>query len=357
MKLILLTAFTLSVISAYSQITITSIDFASPSDEVYISKSNQLTLDYVTSGPNHNWNFSGLVSSSQSLKRFGPMSEITGFPSLIYGSLGATAYKASYFLPSSLPIDQLGALVQIPLSDVRQFTKKTTSDLTLVGLAMSVSGTAIPAKSDTIETHYSLPLEYGNTNTSRGYTRLNMNPYFTAEWRQHRNRETTVDGWGTITTPYGVFQALRVKHVISEVDSFNYNGLWIPLALPITTEYEWWTNGEKVPVLKATSTAIGGNSQVTNVEYKNNQIVGFNEISEIEVTLFPNPTAGFFKVHFSEVPKQIQLLDLQGKIVLDDENPSLFKEYDIQSLDAGMYFLNVIGENSSSKVSIVKEQL
>lgn len=357
MKLFLLGFLSISAFCLNAQITVTSTDFASASDEVYISSSNQFSLDYATTGANHTWDFSSLVSNSQALRRFGPMSEVTGLPFFIYGTLASAPYKASYFLPSSLPIDQLGSLIQIPLSDVRQFTKKSTTALTLLGFSMAVSGTAIPAKSDTIETQYALPLTYGSSNTSRGYTKLDMNPYFTAEWRQHRNRVTTVDGWGSITTPYGTFQALRVKHVIAESDSFNYNGLWIPLSLPISTEYEWWTTGEKVPVLKATINSVGGSSQVTGVEFKNNQIVGLDEVSVIEATLFPNPTIGFFKVQFSEVPKQIQILDLQGKVVLEDKNPSLFKEYDIQSLDPGMYFLNVMGEKSSTKISIIKEQL
>ena len=40
-----------------------------------------------------------------------------------------------------------------------------------------------------------------------------------------RSRVNTVDGWGSITTPFGTFNALRVRSVVNEMDSIYVDSL------------------------------------------------------------------------------------------------------------------------------------
>src|SRR5690606_32965204 len=116
-------------------------------------------------------------------------------------------------------------------------------------LSASINGTGLPIKSDTIETRYKFLLNFGDVHYSRGYTKLDMNPIYDAVWLQYRQRNTEVDGWGSVTTPYGTFDVLRVKHTITERDSLRFeifgNQTWIPIPVPQSNIYEWITNGEK----------------------------------------------------------------------------------------------------------------
>lgn len=356
MKSIYITVFSFfTLFTSFGQITLSSTDFGVSGDTLRVTNASDLTVDFSTTGANQTWNFTQFTPASQTVKRFGPMSEISGFPLFIYGPMASSNYKASYYMDANIPLDQVSGFLPIQLDDIYQYSKKTVDSITLLGLSMSVNGTAIPAKSDTIETKYSFPLTYGNVHFSRGYTHLNMNPIFDAEWTQHRTRTTTVDGWGQLTTVYGTFAVLRVKHEITENDSINYNGTWIELPIPNSTEYEWIAAGEKIPLLKVTTSSIAGNEQVTAIEYRDNQVLGTNELSQIEAEFYPNPTSNILHLKLSKEVSQVQLIDATGKIVMTDLNPSLVNEYSIEELNQGVYQLLISNELGSRAITIVKK--
>lgn len=337
-----------------AQITLGASDFGSSGDTVRVTNASDLSADFVTTGANQNWNFTQLTPASQTVKRFGPMSEISGFPLFVYGPTAPTEYKASYYMDANIPLDQVSGFLPVEIEDIYQYSRKTTDSLTLLGLSMSVNGTAIPAKSDTIETKYSFPLVYGNVHHSRGFTKLNFNPLFDAEWRQHRERTTTVDGWGQLTTVYGTFDVLRVKHEIVESDSIYYNAMWIPLPIPNSTEYEWIAAGEKVPLLKITTTDFGGNEQVTAIEYRDNQFLSSENLNELEALVYPNPTVDGIQVQLKQAISHIELMDASGKIVVKDMNPTLFNHYSMEHLESGVYQLILHAENGRKAFSVVK---
>src|SRR5690606_23196416 len=102
---------------------------------------------------NQNWDFSYLTSNSQIHREY---AEMTGLPFLInafFGAFASTDYKATYFLPSTdLPINQIGGFLPVTIEDLVQYSKKTADSITSVGLSITLNGTAVPIKSDTIET-------------------------------------------------------------------------------------------------------------------------------------------------------------------------------------------------------------
>lgn len=340
---------------SFAQITLTSADFGSSGDTVRMTNASDLTADFLSTGPNHTWSFTQFTPASQTVKRFGPMSEISGFPLFVYGPTASVNYKASYYMDANIPLDQVAGFLPIQLEDIYQYSKKTADSITLLGLSMTVNGTAIPAKADTIETNYSFPLVYGNTHFSRGYTKLNMNPIFDAQWIQHRTRTTTVDGWGQLTTVYGTFNVLRVKHEITENDSIFYNGTWIELPVPPSTEYEWIAQGEKVPLLKMTTSNVIGNEQITSIEYRDNQVLGINDLTTLNVEIYPNPVSDVLHVKMDSEVSMIQLIDVAGRIVLSDKNPSLTNSYSIADLQVGTYQLLLTNYLGSKVVTIIKK--
>ncbi len=96
----------------------------------------------------------------------------------------------------------------------------TADSVTSVGYSMVINNNEIPYKSDTIEKNYDFPIQFGNTTYSRGYTKTDMNPVYNGILKQHRVHSSSVDGWGSITTPYGTFNALRIKHEINPLFNF-----------------------------------------------------------------------------------------------------------------------------------------
>lgn len=356
MKIIYTLVFScFTIVSSFGQISLTSADFGSSGDTVRMTNASNLTVDYATTGANQNWDFTQFTPSSQTVKRFGPMSEISGLPSFVYGSFASANYKASYYMDANIPLDLLSGVLPIQLDDIYQYSKKSATAITLLGLSLSANGTAVPAKSDTIETKYSLPLNYGDVHFSRAYTKLNLNPLFDAQWIQHRTRNTTVDGWGQLTTVYGTHNVLRLKHDITESDSLFYTGTWIGLPIPNSTEYEWIAAGEKIPLLKITTTTVMGVEQVTAIEYRDNQILATNDLATIEAEVYPNPTSELLNVNLVKNVRSIQLIDATGKIVMSDSNPVLMNEYSLTELNSGMYQLVITNDFGSRAISIVKK--
>lgn len=334
--------------TALTQITLQVNDFATSDDTVRLSLANPITIDLQNTGANAVWDFSQLSAQSQSLINYNPI----GFGSLLiiatYGPIAATPYKATYFnLTNDLPLDQFSAFLPIELSNLSQYTRRTSSQINSIGYSIDVQGQGLPFKSDTIETRYELPLHFNDTYTSRGYTYIDLNPATDIKFIQHRERTSVVDGWGTVTTPLGTFQALRIRHDITENDSiyqtFFGAGTWIAPPSFVTTEYEWWTTGKKEFLVKATVGGFGQNGGAATIEYQDIYLGLDASTDEVNFTFdfYPNPAAEwcFFK---SSIPFDlIELTDLNGQVVAQHHNAALNGYFDISELQTGTYTMSI----------------
>lgn len=354
LKLLLLAFLPAAV---FSQITVTDVDFASAGDTVRMSKATDNSIDISTTGANQVWDYSYLTFDSQLRREY---SSATGLPFLInivFGPMASNNYKASYYLPSTeLPIDQLGNFLPVTISDLVQYTKKTGDSITSIGYSLSINGNGIPIKSDTIETRYKFPINYGDINYSRGYSKLDMNPIYDAVWLQYRQRMTEVDGWGSITTPFGTFDALRIKHTINEKDSLRINvagnPFWIPLNLPQSSIYEWIANGEKDAVLRIVTSQIGGNETVTSIEYRDNNLTANTEELEIAFDVYPNPTSQSISVSNYTENSLYYIVDVKGNIVAEGKLNGIIN---VASLSIGKYELVVKSGDLIGRKSFIKK--
>jgi hypothetical protein len=362
MKILLLTAliFTLYPISA--QISVSSADFGNSGDTVRMSSSANLEIDFSATGEDQIWDYSDLIAESQFLKQFNGISDAGQFAGFLFGQFASPKYQASYFNESStIPIDQVSQFLSVPIESFNLVSRLTADSLTSIGSIISVNGNFIPVKSDTIETRYDFPLNYGDTHFSRGYTYLDLNPIQNAIWIQHRTRSTEVDGWGVISTPLGTFNALRVRHDITESDSlyidFSGFGFWVPVPVPLTHEYEWWTNGQKEPLLKITTNVIQGNETVTAVEYRDiyrGLDAGLLE-ENVSFSLFPNPTNGISVLRTETPVSSLKVVEISGRVVLElnGENKTDL-QLDLQEYSNGMYYLEGVTAKGIFRTRILR---
>jgi hypothetical protein len=239
------------------------------------------------------------------------------------------------------------------------FTNNTSAAITSIGYELVFNGQGIPAKSDTIESRYVLPLTFGDSYQSRGYTRLNLNPIYDAEWKQYRTRSTQVDGWGSITTPFGTFDALRIHHTITELDSIYIslagNGFWLPLDVPEAHEYEWRSTADKEAILRIRTNVIFGTEAVTGIEYRDNYLA-LNEFSDIALRLSPNPSSDELVITTESELKNWMIVSTNGTVVSSGSfsvanSPSI----DVRPLTAGTYTLIVQSELGVHSASFVKQ--
>jgi len=358
MKHLLLPLLALSSLS-YGQITLTDQHFAGPSESYIFSTLTDPTIDYATTGANHTWDFSMLVPTDQRSLITRPTSQMTGLSLLMFGSFAPAPYKASYFNSTTdLPLDQASSFLPIQIDELNQFTKNASNAITSIGYELVSGGQGIGFRSDTIETRYALPMTYGNNYESRGYTNLDLNPIYDAKWRQHRHRVTNVDGWGVVKTPFGQFDALRIHHVIDELDSIYFTfqgfGMWIPIPVPLAHEYEWRSTSDKEAVMRIRTSEIAGNETVTAVEYRDNfNGLGLTE-SKLELAFYPNPVTNELHVVTPETAENFFIADNGGRIWKQVLATGKEQVIDVSELASGVYTLIAVFSNGITSVKFIK---
>jgi len=348
--------------SLFSQITLSGSDFAGANDTVRISQTMDPVIDYTLTGPSFNWDFSGLTATSQFLKKFEPVSFSSVLVQVDFGVLAPTPYKASYFVESrDIPIDQLNQFLPAELSNLNQFSKKTADSITSLGYSIAVNGQALPFKSDTIETRYKFPTNFEDTFSTRGYTYFDLNPVTDFKLKQYRQRTSVVDGFGTLITPFGTFEVLRIKSVINELDSvyqtFFGVGSWNTLPQTLTTEYEWWTQGKEEALLKIVELENNGIAQIRSIEYQDIYLGLDASIGEnsFEFNLGPNPADNLISIDSDYTIEQIKVIDLDGSVVLKQNVNNVFKAtIEISMLHAGVYFVEVSSGKFTATQKLIK---
>lgn len=340
-----LTLLGLLLVSGVStaQITLTASDFQSSSGTEFYSVTNS-NVDFSSTGANYNWDFSNLNEINQDTLTYNSVSQASFLVQAVFGLFGSSDYQANYFTEN-----QAFALANIPptlmpitIDQVDEYIKVDNNAITKVGYSVSIQGQGIPFASDTIERLYKLPLTYGDIDSSRAYTSFDLNPIYDAQLKQYVQHYSEVDGYGSITTPYGTFNCLRVHHIIEELDSVYVSisggaGTWYELPLPTKHVYEWWTNNEDIPLLRIETNESFGIQTITSTQYKDNISVGIQSFeTAVNLEISPNPSST--EVNFSQQIDHLNMYTATGALVLSKENVSMIN---VSSFPKGVYLLEI----------------
>jgi hypothetical protein len=250
-------------------------------------------------GASQTWDYSGLTAATQRVLRYNDVSSAAG--TLLQLTFNSAFFspdtRATLVSPQGLP----AAAGTLPIADPLEFSAVSSADYRLVGYGGTLSGTAVPvtyasrAQQDVI---YRFPISYGgaaDVSNSLLTTPLALasNGYFS----QKRQRTTQPDAWGTITTPFGTFQAVRVVTTLADHDSLALGGTpGQGLTLPVVREYKWLAKGVHVPVLTITTTAVASSDVVASIEYRDVyrrfiRLATRSAAVEAELSAYPNPSA------------------------------------------------------------------
>lgn len=243
-----------------AQITILASDLATGGDTVRYSTSptsvSQIIIDTAT-GANRTWNFSNLRPDFQ---------DIASHKSII--TLMSEGVYATSFTSSTYGIQNSNMNIgTTTATNVYSFYTRNSSSLTCDGNSFSIPVSPLPIQqtyNGTRDVIYKLPLVYGNVDSST-YTADPVS-LLTVSVNSSGKRKNTVDGWGTITTPFGTYQCLRVKSVFTGYDSIFLNSLYLQRRANIYTEYTWLGKGMKIPLLSIKITT--GTGATTTIKYK-----------------------------------------------------------------------------------------
>lgn len=289
-----------------AQITINQSDMPSQGDTIRTSTGLNVDFDISETGEDFTWDFSQLVSISQTVDTFiGPaQTPIFYWPFFLLSSNLASP------LIGDLPIPNL------PVTDVYAFYNNSSANYKDVGFAATLGGVPLPFKYDSPDILYSFPMKYGNADSSESGYGFGVPGigYILSE----RKRVNYVDGWGTLITPFGTFEVLRQQSIVTEYDSIYIDSL--NFGAPIArnyTEYKWLAKGMKIPVLQITDN-LGGLVAVY-IDSLQGGPVGLPESQKIKnISVFPNPVSSQLFIHFQiSQPENIyvSLYNMQGKIM------------------------------------------
>lgn len=284
---------------SFAQVTITSSDLPNAGDSIRVSVSNATTANLALTGPASSWDFSSLIPTVQRYEKFDPP---TAYPSVYPFIFFSSSYGKENYQDTGTVFPGLS------IGAAYDFFKETSTCFRQVGIGYLLNGT-IPllmqySRPDTI---YDFPLNYADTNScdyKYSTPALSIVPFYYSE---SGHRESVVDGWGDLTTPFGTFPTLRVRSVITATDSVYLDTLGFGQAFPVPTrvEYKWLTNGKKIPVLQINTSDLGGTEVVTEVVYPDSVRSSVPQVGITEHTnttgllLYPNPAGSQATIRFS----------------------------------------------------------
>jgi hypothetical protein len=241
--------------TSFAQITITKSDMPASNDTVRYSTALSLS-NFTNTGANYTWDFSSLLTSGQGIDTFKSAFFIDPLYALLFG-------LTDYGVPSANTID----FSLLSLTNAYDFYKTSNSYLELNGLGASLSGIPLSFPYNTPDKIYQFPMTYGRVDNS-DYD-LTMTVPATAQVHQHGTRANTVDGWGTVITPYDTFQCLRLKSVVDELDSLDLTAVGTNIGLEITkVSYKWLAHGQIIPVLEVDGNEILNNFVPTSIKFR-----------------------------------------------------------------------------------------
>jgi hypothetical protein len=274
-------------------------------------------------GANKTWNYAGLVATAQRVERYATVaSSATGAQLLTFG-LPFGANRANLAAPRALGV--AGGL--LPVSDPYEFFLSSSASFRSVGFGVTFGSLALPitylsqARQDVI---YQLPQAYGTAaDASDSYFEIVVPG--TGALSRRRKRSNLRDAWGTLTTPFGTFQTLRVVTTIIDRDSVVFGTTAIPATtLPTQREYKWLAKGVHVPILTITTTEIAGVQQITGIEYRDIYrrfvpLAGRDAATQAVLSTFPNPSVAGEAVRLTvpvgSGPLTVAATDLLGRQV------------------------------------------
>ena len=329
-----------SCIIAQSPITLNNSNMPGSGDTLrYTNAQINSVGNYTQTGINFNWNFSNLVSTTEGVRNY------------------KLALQTPYFLffaPTEYGekiADTIGA-GPLTATNYYNFYKKQTNPNAYIadGVGMTFSSVPAPSYYSDKDELYNFPMtysKYDSTTFKFTTTTAGIIPF---SYSKVGYRVTKVDGWGSITTPYGTDNCLRLITTQYAMDSIKNSIVPIPLGFPnYQRSYQWLTATSKIPFLEITGNLIGTNFTITQVRYrgynKNPLPTGIKDVSDLNsLSLYPNPVKNKLYLDKKFVDTySLEIYDLSGKLIQKrDVGVAEKLDYlDVSTYEKGLYILKV----------------
>ena len=252
--------------------------------------------------------------------------------------------------PASINLDQNfpNANIAFDYSSAQYLFKTSNSAFQTIGLSMNGSNIIYNDAEDLIR----FPVKLNDNYTDTWSATIN---YGYAILYRTGKTTVTVDGYGKLLTPDGVFENVyRVNMKQVYTDSLELMGQKQIIKYD-NNQYSWYKDGIHYALAQVMDvTANGVNSKAGS--YINYHKSGLKELSNSNFEIFPNPAQEEINVKslYADGSKTIELTDIYGKKVYSN-TLEVSSTIDIKEYPSGIYFVSVYSDNnlvSRTKVSI-----
>jgi PKD repeat protein len=328
--------FFVSVNSADAQVVIKSNMMPAAGQNIIYTTSND-SIDLSLTGPNTNWDFSGIAPVSQDTFKY--LSPTKANP----------LYTLSFYGDVALEVKTGG------LTGLFDFFKTSTADYRAEGMGFTIPVLKVPTPItyDRPDIVYHFPLSYTSKPDSCVFSGTATVSGFSIKILG--KRVNTVDGWGTIKTPYKTYNCIRVKSVVQELDTFL-----IAAVNNSRVEYKWLTTTEQIPVMEAIVTRNATTGKLTTVlhyrdSYKvivnpNGPVVDFDvpdtNVMTNDTVAFNNMTTGALAYNWTIIPAKYTTVAGAGTT---SKNPKVI------FTAPGVYSVSLSATNISGSNTLIKK--
>jgi len=315
--------------------------------------------NYTQTGTNFSWDFSAVTSLTEDLRSF--------------KSIVATPYALFFFsfngFAEKTPDFNVGAF---GFTDSYTFYRKQTNPVNAFvadGVGLTFSSVPLPSYYTDKDELYIFPMTYPQRDSSTFRFATPSTGLIPIRYIKTGYRITEVDGWGTVKTPYGTENCLRLVTTQYAQDSIKNSLVPFPFGFPnVQRSYQWLTLTSKIPYFEVTGALLGSNFTPTQVRYRGykkpevidtvdtTSLIDINSISELSV--YPNPTVDKIVLRGLRHTANLELTDLSGKIL-----PVYYEvlqkggdlKIDLSLLSKGNYILKVTDGGQSRHFKLVRE--
>jgi len=281
---------------SFSQIKVNALDFADAGDTVRVSIALSANTNLLaTNGANATWDFSDLNPSAQRIENFDAPNTFQSPFNFLFNNMNTTFGKINANFSNI-------NLMVISLEKAYDFIKKTSEHYHQIGIGLTINGNAIPMMYTYKDVVHLFPVKYEDEDScdfqfGAGLPSLGY-------YGQTGKRVNFADAWGTITTPYGTFEALRIVSKVDITDTIYIEqfSFGTKFTRPTSYQYKWFAKTEKLPILEVIGSYQGGNFIATSVIYRDIYRPEVNQISTKEneilgdVKMYPNQTKDFIHI-------------------------------------------------------------
>jgi hypothetical protein len=289
-KTLLFISFMIALTTGICQIVVNQNDMPSPGDTIRVSNSPDISgINYEITGVNHFWDFSELYPINQQVEAFFTVQQTP----LLYQLVFMTAANMAK------PFEELDQFPGFEFSDAYEFYRNNSSDFRYVGFAVTLNGIPVPNKYNEPDILFKFPLNYGNQDSSMATFNLALPGFgYYGGWKKRVNH---VDGWGTLKTPYGEFDVLKVKSDIYQYDSVYLDtlGTGFPLYREYI-EYKWVGKDFGLPLCTVTDDEFF--TTVSYIDSVRTLFTGFAEEISLskDFAIFPNPAGEYITIQLAD---------------------------------------------------------